>query len=539
LDAFGHALILLLVVAILSVLARWIPWPSPITYVLGGAVAAFCPAFPRVALDPDFFFLCFLPPLLFSDSWLMPLREFSKALRPIFFLATGLVIFTTVSIGWLAHRLIGLPLPLAFALGAVISPTDAVAVGAITEKLKVPTRLTIVLNGESLMNDATGLVAFKFALLALIGGTFSVWTAAGEFSLVSAGGLAAGLAVGFGVGKVRDWLIRWRSSDPMIELTLSLLTPYAAYLLGDSIEVSGVLAVVGAGLYSGWRDPVRMDPEARQTTWAVWSTVIFWLNGLAFVLLGLQFPHLLRVVRVSYSIPRLLEFVGLISALAMALRILWFFPGAYLPFVLSKKVRRTEQPPSWQTVLAGGWAGMRGTVTLAAAMSLPLTLANGSPFPDRDLVIFLAFGTIASTLLIQGTTLSWLICKLGLQEDGTRKREDRLARIAAVSSGLEVLKALQQAIGSAEEQAAITRVIGEYEERTAELEAQGESQANAHLRLVAERRFRLAALAAERSALDDLWRRDVIVDEVYRPLQQLLDSEEMKLRHTSTMELEE
>jgi len=215
--AFQEALILLLLITVLSVVARWIPWPRPITYVLGGVAFALLPDFPRLTLDPGFFFLCFLPPLLFSDGWLMPLREFAKAKRPIILLATGLVLCTTVGVGLVAHWLVpGLPLALAFALGAVVSPTDAVAVSAITEKLKVPTRLTIVLNGESLMNDATGLVAFKFALAALIAGSFSLHLAVLEFGLLAGGGLLAGLLTGWLVGRLRDLLIHLRHTDAPI-----------------------------------------------------------------------------------------------------------------------------------------------------------------------------------------------------------------------------------------------------------------------------------------------------------------------------------
>ncbi len=530
-DAFEHALILLLVVTALSVVTRWLPWPAPITFVLGGVAFAFWPRFPHVALEPGFFFLCFLPPLLFSDGWLISLRELAKARRPVFFLATGLVVFTTVLVGLAAHALVpGLPLPMAFALGAVISPTDAVAVGAVTEKLKIPTRLGIVLNGESLMNDATGLVAFKFALAEMIAGGFSLRAAALSFVVLAAGGLAVGLAAAWAVAKLRDFLQRVRGSDPLIEITLSLLTPYAAYLAAEPFGFSGVLAVVSAGLYSGWRDPVRMDPETRQTAWAVWSTVLFWLNGLAFVLLGLQFPHLLSAVGGAYSPLRLAEFVAVISAVAMGLRIAWFFPGAYLPHLLSRRVREAEERPPWQAVLVGGWAGIRGTVTLAAALSIPLALPDGSPFPGRDLVIFLAFGVIAVTLLVQGTTLEWLIRRLGLREDGLYEREERLARITAVAAGLKALRKSQDSAETTEQTAALARVIGEYEERSSELVADGETQAHAHQRLAAERSFRLAALEAERHALDDLWQRSVIVDEVHRPLQQLLDHEERMLR---------
>ncbi len=529
--AFQEALILLLLTTILSIVARWIPWPRPITYVLGGVGFALVPGFPHLALDPGFFFLCFLPPLLFSDGWLMPLREFTKAKRPIILLATGLVVLTTLGVGLVAHWLVpGLPLAMAFALGAVVSPTDAVAVGAITSKLKVPTRLTIVLNGESLMNDATGLVAFKFALAALVAGTFSLRAAAFDFVLLAAGGLVMGLVVGWLAGRLRDLLIRTHNAVHLIELTLSLLTPYAAYLAAEPLGLSGILAVVAAGLYSGWRDPVRMDAETRQTAWIVWSTVLFWLNGLAFVLLGLQFPSLLAAVHGSYSLPRLAGLVTVVAGTVMVLRMAWVFPSAYLPFVFSRKVRKTETRPSWQAVFLCGWAGIRGTVTLAAALSIPLLLPDGSLFPYRHIVIFLALGVIAATLLVQGTTTAWLIRRLGLHEDGMRQKEDNLARTAAVGAGLKALRELESTDNSAPKNAALRHVLAEYEERLAELVAEVEDRrTRARERRAAEKQFRFAALEAERKAVDDLWTRDVITDEVHRPLQQLLDHEEAML----------
>ncbi len=528
---FEQALALLLLTTLLSVAARWAPWPRPITYVLGGVAVALIPGVPRVALDPAFFFICFLPPLLFSDGWLTPLREFGKALRPIVLLATGLVIVTTLVVGGVAHWLIpGMPLALAFALGAVISPTDAVAVGAITETLKVPTRVTTVLNGESLMNDATGLVAFKFALAAMMAGSFSLGEAVLDFAWLAVGGLGIGLLLGYAVGKLRDLLIRTHNTDALIEITLSLLTPYAAYLGAELAHASGILAAVAAGLYSGWRDPVKMDAETRQTAWTVWSTILFWLNGLAFVLLGLQFPSLLAAVRGQYSVGQLTEFVVLISGAAMVLRIVWFFPGAYLPFLLSRRVRQTEKRPPWQAVLVGGWAGIRGTVTLAAALSLPLTLGNGRAFPLRDLVIFLAFGVIAVTLLVQGTTVAWLIRRLGLREDDERAREDHLARTTAIAAGRDALRAQESPENPPAVQSALNRVLVEYSERLSELVDGGETRAGARARRGAEKKFRILALVAERGAIDDLWRRNVIPDDVHRPLQQLLDYEEAMLR---------
>lgn len=527
---FEHVLLLLLLVSALDVVARWVPWPAPITYVVGAIACTFIPHFPQVDLDPGFFFLCFLPPLLFSDGWLMPLREFAKARGQILVLATGLVAFTTIGVGLVAYWLIpGLPLAMAFALGAVVSPTDAVAVSAITEKLKVPTRLRIILNGESLMNDATGLVAFKFALAALVAGSFSAGTILPQFLLLAVGGLGVGFVVAYLVGRGRDLLARTGNTDPFVETTLSLLTPYAAYLAAEALHVSGILGIVAAGLYSGWRDPVKMNVETRQTAWAVWSAVIFWLNGLVFVLLGLQFPKLVVAVADQYSMMQLVTFTTVIAAVTMGLRLVWFFPGAYLRFVCSKKIRADEERPSKRAVLVGAWAGMRGAVTLAAALSIPLVLPNGSPFPGRDVVVFLAGGVVIMTLLVHGTTLGWLIRRLELREDGMQQNEERLARTTAVDAGLKVLRGAENTVTEPEESAALRHVVAEYEERLSELTAEGETRVNARRRRGAERQFRLAALKAEREAIDDLWQREVITDEVHRPLQQLLDHEETTL----------
>ncbi|HEY4299295.1 MAG TPA: Na+/H+ antiporter [Candidatus Didemnitutus sp.] len=527
--AFENALILLLLIAGLNILGRWLPWPEPITYLLGGLAAAMLPVFPRIALEPGFFFVCFLPPLLFADGWLMPLRELVRAKRPILMLAIGLVAFTTIAVGLVAHWLVpGLPLSMAFALGAVVSPTDAVATNAITERLRVPARLTTVLNGESLMNDATGLVAFKFALAAAVAGTFSMRGVAGQFALLAVGGFLVGLAIGYLVGRLRDLIVRLRVSDPMIEITLSLLTPFAAYLCAEQIGVSGVLSAVAAGLYSGWRDPVRMDVETRQTTYAVWSIVLFWLNGMAFVLLGMQFPELLTAVRGHYSTGQLIGFAAIVSSTVIVARIAWTFPGAYVPF-LFPHVRRHERPPPWRTVVIGSWAGMRGTVTLAGALSIPLLRPDGSPFPGRDIVIFLAFAVIAVTLLVQGTTLEPLIHRLGLHEDDSRAGEERLARTTAVEAGLSALRVLESDARTPEQASALGHVVAEYEHRLASLGAESESRGSARRRRQAEHHYRLAALKAERHALDDLWRREEIVDDVYRPLQQLLDHEDALL----------
>jgi CPA1 family monovalent cation:H+ antiporter len=272
-----------------------------------------------------------------------------------------------------------------------------------------------------------------------------------------------------------------------------------------------------------------MNAETRQLTWSVWSTLLFWFNGFVFVMLGLQFPQLLAGVAADYGWLQLIGYAVAIAAAAMLLRIAWFFPGAYLPFLLSRRVRETETRPSWQAVLVCGWAGMRGAVTLAAALSIPLVLPNGHAFPARALVIFLAFGVIALTLLVQGTTMAWLIRRLGVRGDGLLEREEHAARTAAVRAGLKALRDFSKDLAVAEHHAALGHVVAEYEQRLAELVEEGSAKENAHERRSSERRFRLAALEAERRALDDLWTRREITDEVHRPLQHLLDHEERML----------
>ncbi len=527
---FEHALILILLMTALSVVGRRIPVPLPIVYVGGGAVAALVPGFPEIDLDPSFFFLCFVPPLLFADGWLTPLRDFKAAWRPIVTLATGLVVITTIAVGLVAWWLVpGLPLAMAFALGAVVSPTDAVAISAITQRLKIPARLNTIINGESLMNDATGLVAFKVALGAMAVGAFSLKAATMEFLVLALGGLIVGFVVSWVVGWLRDQLKCFRSTDTFVEVTVSLMTPFAAYLAANPLGVSNILAVVAAGLYAGWRDPVRMEPATRQTAWAVWSVLLFWLNGLAFVLLGLQLPAVFESVTGVYSHAQLLLFVGATSGVAILIRIVWMYPGGYLPYFIFRRALRNEPRPNRASLLVAGWAGLRGTITLAAALSIPETLPDGSPFPGRHIVIVLAAGVIVVTLLLQGTTLEWLIRKLGVEADDSALREENHARLTAVQAGLKALLDTTSPAAIAEGESARRRVIAEYELRLAELTAEGENRSQARQQRDDARALRLTALRAERAALDDLWQRDIISDETHRPLQQLLDFEEATL----------
>ena len=531
-ELFQSLLLLTLAVTLLGVVAKSLPVPLPVTMTLGGLLLSFVPGYDRVELDPELFFIAFLPPLLFADGWLMPLRELKRVLRTVATLSVGLVLFTILVVGVVAHALIpGLPWSMAFALGAVVSPTDAVTVGAVTARLKVPQKVAAVLNGESLMNDATGLVAFRFALAATAAGSISLAKVSVTFAVISVGGLGLGLVVGYCVGKVRDLLISAGRSDPLTETSLSLMTPFAAYMAAAAIDVSPILSVVAAGLYSGWRDPVRMDPDTRHTAWAVWSMAIYWLNGTAFLLLGLSGPAVLRAVWGEYALGPLLFYAFAVSVTALLARVLWTLSAAFFERNLGWFRNGDDEPAAPGSALVVAWAGMRGAVTLAAALSIPYLLPSGEPVPGRDIVIFLALAVVVFTLIVHGTTLAPLIRWLGLQEEKRHANEERMARVAAVSAGLEALERSRGNDLEALSPHALEAIIMEYQHRLAMLVGEGDAREEARTRVNSSRRLHLLALTAERKAIDRMLREGTINEAVHRPLQIVLDYEEGMLRN--------
>jgi CPA1 family monovalent cation:H+ antiporter len=326
-----------------------------------------------------------------------------------------------------------LPLAAAFALGAVISPTDAVAVSAVTGMLKVPARMTTILSGESLINDASGLVAFKFAAAAVVTGAFSWSDAALQLVLASGGGFALGLALAWAIGRLRAHLVRFCIGDPTIQTVISLLTPYAAYLAAEALGMGGILAVVGAGLYAGVDDSRHVDIATRTHAWEVWTMLTYAFNGLVFLLLGVGLHAVVDRIPGENALSVVLLGFGL-SAAVILLRMAWVYPAAYLPPLLSRRVREREGFQAPRAIFVVGWAGIRGAVTLAAALSIPLTTATGAPFPGRDLLILLASAVIVITLLFNGLTLPWLIRWLDIRGDGIAEREERAARLATAQA---------------------------------------------------------------------------------------------------------
>src|SRR6266550_191720 len=468
---------LLLAVAVLALVARQLTIPYPILFVIGGLLLGLIPELPKVRLDPELVFLFILPPLLFPAALFTSWRDFRANLRPISLLAIGLVLFTTVAVAWLAHYYMHLPLDAGFVLGAIISPPDAIAATAIADRLKVPRRIVTILEGESLVNDATALVAYRFAVVAVVTGSFSLAHASGQLFIVGIGGFLIGLAVG--------WLAEQfhkRVDGAPIEITVSLLTPFVAYLSAERLGVSGVLAVVTAGLYLGWRIPELLTFKTRLQGGPVWDMVEFLLNGIVFILIGLQLPEVLRALSGNaISIPRLVWDALLISFAVILIRILWVFPATYLPRLIFKKLCRHDPYPKWQHVTIVAWTGMRGVVSLAAALALPHTIRDGSSFPGRDLILFLTFVVILAPLVVQGLSLPRLIRWLGVKDDGSMEKEEREARLKANQAALIRLNEIAERDPAKAD--ALERLRIEYEDHLRQVEGADPQSAGTPLRL--------------------------------------------------------
>ncbi|HTP99586.1 MAG TPA: Na+/H+ antiporter [Casimicrobiaceae bacterium] len=520
---------LLLAVAAVGAIAHWVALPGTLLLVLGGVALSFVPALSALHIQPEIFFALFIPPLLFADGWLIPKRDLLGVLRPVLMLAFGLVFATVVAIGLLIHWLVpSLPLAAAFALGAIVSPTDAVATSAATARLPVPSAVTNILNGESLINDASGLVAFKFAVAAVATGAFSLADAAGQVVLLAAGGFAAGVAVAWVIGGTRLKLRRAHVDDPTVQTILSLLTPYAAYFLAESLHVSGILAVVAAGLYSGSHDARHLTLATRRHAWEVWTMLLYVFNGLVFLLLGLELPSVLARIAGTPWQDLALYAIALWAALNVV-RLVWIFPLANLRPFLFRKVREREGFPNPRGVFIVGWAGLRGSVTMAAALSIPLVAGGGAPFPGRDLLIFLAASSIVLTLVVNGLTLPAFIRYLGVHGDGNAEREDRAARIALAQAGGAALRESLGHLSRAEEVALARRLVDKYERLLHRLSANAGRRAELDALAESERNLMRKALRAERAELLEMRDAGVINDETMRAIESEIDDAESSL----------
>jgi monovalent cation/hydrogen antiporter len=520
---------LLALMAVLAFLGRRLPVPYPILLVGAGVLLSLMPGLPAIRLNPELVFLIFLPPLLYPAAVATPWRDFRANLRPILLLAIGLVLLTTIVVGFVAHHFIPeLPLAAAIVLGAIVSPPDAIAASAIAERLLVPRRIVTILEGESLVNDATALVAYRFAVAAVVTGSVAWRTVTVQFLLVGLGGIFIGLIVGM----VTVWLQR-RLEDPPIEITLALLTPFAAYLPAERLGLSGVLAVVTTGLYHGWRSPEITSSRTRLQAGPVWDMLEFLLNGCVFLLIGLQLPAVVQALS-NHSKWQLFGYAAAVSLAAILVRLLWVFPAAYLPRWLSQGLRQRDPYPDWRAVTIIAWTGMRGVVSLAAALALPLTTREGTPFPGRDLILFLTFSVILATLVGQGLSLPLLIRWLGLEDDRLAEREECAARLQANRAALARLEEVAGSAALRPEPLQLLRA--EYAERIQVLSAacslDGEG-GPPRLYSPAYEELAREALRVERATLLRLRNERVINDAVLRRIQHDIDLAEARLPEAS------
>ena len=392
---------------------------------------------PELELEPDLVLMIFLPPLLYSAAFFPSLRDLRANIRPIGLLSVGLVALTAVVVAGVAHWVVGLSWPVAFVLGAIVSPTDPVAATAIAERLGVPRRIVTVLEGESLINDGSALVLYQTARAVAVGRVaFSFMELGLRFVVGVVVGVAIGLLVGYVVAAVRR-----RVENPLVEITISLFTGYAAYLPAEELGIigipaSGILAAVTAGLYLGWHAPRLTSPSTRLQAFALWEVLTFMLNSLLFILIGLQLPTILEYISEGYS-PATLALYAAAVCLAVIARFVWVFPATYIPRRLSRRLRERDPSPPWQSVTVISYAGMRGAVSLAAALAIPFTTESGAHFPGRDLVIFLTFCVIFVTLVGQGLTLQPLIRWLDIHDDGSSEKEEIKARLLAAEAALQ------------------------------------------------------------------------------------------------------
>ena len=513
---------LLAAVAFLLLAAERTSVPYPILLVVGGLGLGFVPGIPEIQLPPDLVLVAVLPPLLYGAAFFTSLRDLRENAGAITLLAVGLVLTTMVIVAAVAHMLIpGLSWAGAFVLGAIVSPTDPTAATAIAERLGLPRRLVALIEGESLVNDGTALVAYKFAVAAVLSGSFSMTDAAGRFALNVVAGIAIGLAVGFVVRQVRK-----RIGDPALAITVSLLSGYFAYLPAQAAGVSGVLAAVTIGIYMGWYTPELTTWQTRLQGIAVWEILFFVLNALLFALVGLQLPVIVDALS-GRSASTLLRYVAAVALGVLVARFVWVIPGTYVT-AWSRRRKRPIQNPGRASILLS-WSGMRGAVSLAAALALPLTTDAGEPFPNRELIIFLTFGVILGSLVIQGLTLPGVMKVLGLEDEGRAEKEETKARLYAAEAALTRLEELAAEDWVQEDTLERLRGLFGFRRERFRTRFDPESDGAVEERSVAFQRLMHELLAAERAAVFEMRRTRRIDDQVMRRVIRDLDLEEARL----------
>jgi Na+/H+ antiporter len=504
--------------------AQLIRVPYPILLVLGGLALGFVPGMPRIELAPDLVLVAVLPPLLYGTAFFTSLRDLRAKLHSISLLAIGLVLTTMVLVAVAAHALIpGLSWPVAFVLGAIVSPTDPTAATAIAQRVGLPQRLVSLIEGESLVNDGTALVAYRYAVVAVVSGSFSLTSASGHFVLSVIGGIAIGLAVGSLIRQVR-----LRIDNPPVEITISVLSGYFAYLPAHAAGVSGVLAAVTTGIYMGWHTLELTTARVRLQGLAVWEILFFLLNGLLFALIGLQLPAILDALS-GRSAGTLIGYAALVTLVVIGARFLWIFLLAYLPRLHTREMPEGTADSPWKGATILAWSGMRGAVSLAAALAIPLTTDAGGPFPNRELIIFLTFGVILGTLVLQGLTLPAVIRAVRLEDDGLAEKEEAKARIHAAEAALMRLEELVVEEWVRDDTVERLRGLFSFRRERFRSRFDPDSDPDVEERSLSYQRLLRELLDAERQAVLELQREGRIGDEVMRRVVRDLDLEEARL----------
>jgi Na+/H+ antiporter len=522
-------LLLLVFVAMFGGLARRLKVPYPILLVIAGLLVSFLPGMPRIGLDPNLVFLVFLPPLLYSAAWTLSWREFQRNFVSIAMLAVGLVLFTVVGLAMAAGSwLPGFDWKSAVLLGAVVAATDAIAATSIARRVGLPQSIVHILEAESLVNDGTGLLALQFGLAILMTGrTPSILEGVGRLVFLIGGGVFVGLAI----GGVIAWFEKWVDDGP-IEIVISILVPYAAYLISDRAHASGVIAVIACGMYMSRKSPEYMSPQVRLQMTAVWDALTFVLNGIVFVVIGLQLPYVMGQIG-GLSRLVLLEYGVGFSVAIIALRMAWVYGETYIAYVVRRWVQKVEvKEPDPRGLFVIGWGGMRGVLSLAAAVSLPYALPGGGMFRQRSMIIYLAFCLIVATLVLQGLTLPWLIRSLGLSISGSTNDEEQEARRVMLREALVHLD--RKRSKNRDQSAMFGELIASYQRRLDALPAEREEPAQGLRDQTRRGDAILAALQVEREVLIGLRNEGRIDDEVLRTLQRELDLAESRV-HTGSM----
>ncbi|MFL5067247.1 MAG: Na+/H+ antiporter [Xanthobacteraceae bacterium] len=514
-------LLLLAVLVVVAIVARRLDTAPSILLVIAGIALALVPGLPRIELAPEFVLLVLLPPLIYSAGVSMSWREFRFNLRPIALLAVGCLVFTTCAVAATAHWLLGLPWPVGFLLGAIVAPPDVIAPLAIARRLNLPRRILVILEGEGLVNDATALILYRFTVVAISTGAFSLPEATATFVLIVIGEIAYGIGIGWLSLHLRRWV-----SDPRVEITLSLMTPYVAYWVPEHLGGSGVLATVAAGLYVSWNGPLLIPAGTRLQGIFFWDLIIYLVEGLVFLVTGLQARTLFERMG-EFSLREVLFATAVTTVVVVAARFIWIYPATYLPRWLIPSLARRDPAPSWEWPFALAYTGVRGVVSLAAALAIPLTLANGQPFPHRDLILFITFGVIVATLVGLGLLLPVVMRALGLAHGGVEERArqahaEHVARQDALDRARKRLEELADQCNLSED--VLQQLRTRYDRRLQQLPTAHDGESAKE-----EVELRLKLIETERELLHQLLREGRLTDESRRRLERELDLEEAYL----------